>query len=471
MLLAVAAVAACIDPAAFGAVPDDNKPDTDAIQQAIEAAEAVQGEVCLGKGTFELDPRRLSSLWIRKGSITFRGAGDKTILEMSGDSKRATWFGLFLNGAAHVVLRDFTMKATRTRNTQEQTHLIQIGPGASDVQLDRLRLGPMRRNDQKVGDGAGGDCVRLLGEQDQMVEDVTISDSDFIGCDRSGITVQRGVRRLVVASDSFSGIGDTPIDFEPTATVPIEDVSFVHLAITRSDQAQGAWAMTIAGFGMTNPTQHVVVADCDLIGGGIGLLNTQDVVISDNRIKHGTGVGDTIHIMRAVDGLLIQDNTIVRPATAPAAPLIGLTHNNGGIPTHVRVIHNELRQETDAAVIDDTSASSFAVRDNHIVYAGHQPMYAIDVHAIAAQIDDVELTGNKIEGPVRAVVRLVASRAGLGRVSLAHNRSDHPAVSVECVESLGKFRAPVHEDGDEFDGAPDQCAVLRQVAPVSSRKP
>jgi hypothetical protein len=57
----------------------------------------------------------------------------------------------------------------------------------------------MRRPDQPIGAGAGGDCIRLLGEKEQMVEDVTISDSDFIGCDRSGITVQRGVRRLTVA--------------------------------------------------------------------------------------------------------------------------------------------------------------------------------------------------------------------------------------------------------------------------------
>ena len=56
MLLALltAGTVTCIDPASFGAHPDDGKPDTEGLQKAIDAASSKPDTaVCLAKGVYE----------------------------------------------------------------------------------------------------------------------------------------------------------------------------------------------------------------------------------------------------------------------------------------------------------------------------------------------------------------------------------------------------------------------------------
>jgi hypothetical protein len=462
----LAVLAACIDPVAYGAVPNDGKPDQAAIQRAIDAAEASSGEVCLGRGTFELErPGTTASLLVAKGDIVIRGAGPETVLNMVGDGKRAAWYGMWIKGASNVTLRDLTFTATGTTNTKEQTHVIQIGPASTHITVDHVRFGPMRRPDQRVGEGAGGDCIRLLGEPEQMVEDVVITHSSFVDCDRSGIGVQRGVRRVTVAYDTLSGIGDTPIDFEPSAPGPVEDLAFVDLKITRTPDAQGPFAMTIDGYGTGWPARRVVVVGCDISGGGIGMLNADDVVISDNHIRHGPGVMDTVHMMRLVTHVVVANNTIERPATSPPGGLIGITHNNGVTPFSIRVTRNELVQHTDFPIVSIISASSVEVRDNHMTYDGSAPVAAIDAHAVIDQIDDLDVIDNLVDGPVHAVVQLAAQRLGIGRVSITRNHAAHAATSVVCVESAGRMRAPVQVDGNDFGAATASCRALPPPTP------
>jgi hypothetical protein len=462
----LAVLAACADPAAYGAIPNDGKPDTAAIQQAIDAAEASSGEVCLGRGTFELDrPNTTASLLVAKGNIVIHGVGPETVLEMTGDGSRAAWYGLWVTKASNVALRDLTFTATGTRNTKEQTHVVQIGPAASNVSIDRVQFGPMRRRDQRVGEGAGGDCIRLLGEPDALVEDVTITHSTFVDCDRSSIGVQRGVRRVTVAHDSMSGTGDTPIDFEPSSTGPVEDLTFVDLKITRTPDAQGPFAMTIDGYGAEWPARRVVVTGCDISGGGIGMLNADDVVIADNHIRHGPGVMDTIHMMRVVTHVKVSHNTIERPATSPPGGVVGITHNNGGTPSSILVEHNELIQHTDFPIVAVTSASSVELRDNHLTYDGKAAVAAIDAHAIVDQIDDLVVADNRIDGAVKPVVLLAAQRAGIGRVSIRNNRAAAATTGVQCLESAGQMRAPVDADANDFGSATSSCVALPPPQP------
>jgi hypothetical protein len=462
----LAVLAACADPTAYGAIPNDHQPDTVAIQKAIDAAEASGGEVCIPAGTFELDhPDRIGSLLVTKGNLVIHGVGADTVLNMVGDGRRGAWYGMWIDGASDVTVRDLTFTATGTSNTKEQTHEMQIGPGATRIALDRVRFGPMRRPDQQVGAGAGGDCVRILGEPNAMDEDVVITNSSFVDCDRSGIGVQRGVRRVTVAKDTFSGIGDTPIDFEPSAPGPVEDLVFSDLTVTRTPDAQGAWAMTIGGPSANQPARRVVVTGCDFSGGGIGLLNADGVVIANNRITHGPGTQDTIHMMRWVAHIVLSHNRIERPATSTPGPVIGITHNNGVTPFAIRIEHNELIQHTARPIVSIMSASAVELRDNDLSYDGGQSMAAIDAHAIIDQIDDLVVADNRVVGRVRTVVELAAQKAGIGRVTVTGNHAAEATTSVECLESQGRMRAPIHADANDFGGATTTCAAMRPRAP------
>jgi len=134
-MIAVVVAAACVDPAAFGAVPNDGMSDTQAIQQAIDRAETGAGEVCLGPGEWDLDRSKgIPSLVIERGPLVIRGAGTTTVLRMKGSGHHGAWRAIQVRGPAHdVTIRDLTIDGLGAYDTEEQTHLLEIAMGARDT--------------------------------------------------------------------------------------------------------------------------------------------------------------------------------------------------------------------------------------------------------------------------------------------------------------------------------------------------
>ncbi len=461
MLFALATVA-CISPVAFGAVAGDGKGDEAALGAAIGAARAQKLAVCLPAGVFELGPPvRWASLVI-DGPVTFRGVGPATILRMTGDGRQGDWRGIELRaGARGVIFEDLAIDSLGTHNTEEQTHLVQLSPGVSRVTFRRVQFGPMRHPGQELGAGAGGDCLRLVGEKDAMIEDVVISRSSFIDCDRSGVSLQRGLRRITIARSTMRGTGDSPIDFEPTAPGAIEDVAMIDLRIWRGERAQGSWAIAIGGYSDDVATR-ITVAGCTLEGGGVGMLNVGQVVIAGNDIRHGSGAGPTISVRRRAARVLLEDNVIVRPRSAPAAALFEAQHNNGFAPTELVIANNRLRQETSAAVVSSTSVARLEVHGNRIQYAGDDAgQFVIDTHATAADAGRLGIVGNTIRGVARAALRLDARNRVVEGVEVRGNVSDAVSESVTCeAHPTGRIGALVAE-GNDFGGASSTCAQLQ----------
>ena len=70
MIGVIVTAATCVNPASYGAVPNDGKPDTAALQQAIDHAEAISGDVCLGPGEWDVDKGRgIASLIVGGGIV------------------------------------------------------------------------------------------------------------------------------------------------------------------------------------------------------------------------------------------------------------------------------------------------------------------------------------------------------------------------------------------------------------------
>ncbi|MBK7540070.1 MAG: right-handed parallel beta-helix repeat-containing protein [Myxococcales bacterium] len=451
----------CVSPLSHGAVPDDGKGDEVALQRTIAAAVAQRAAVCLPAGVFELGRAAgLASLVIDRGPVTLRGAGPTTILRMTGDGRRGDWRGLELRAGAHdVVLEDLTIDSLGTFNTEEQTHLVQVSPGARKITFRRLQLGPMRRADQAVGHGSGGDCLRLLGEAAQPVEDVVIAGSSFVDCDRSGVSLQRGLRRITISRCRFRGTGDSPVDFEPTAPGPIEDVSLVELDIVRPAKAQGAWAVTIGGHGDDVATR-ITMTGCTLRGGGVGMLNVGEVSIEGNDIEHGEGAAPTISVRRRAGRVRLIGNVITRPASAPAGALIEAQHNNGQSPTALVIAKNELRQGTSAAVISTISLAELEVSDNRIEYTGADArQFVIDTHAVLADAGKIRVLDNTIRGVAAAVLRLDARERAVTGVELRGNVGEDLRESVTC-EAQAKGRiAEVSASDNALGQARSRCAT------------
>ncbi len=465
-LFAVATVA-CVSPLAFGAVAGDGLGDEQAIAAAIVEARRANAAVCLPAGVFELArPAQLASLVI-DGPVTLRGAGASTILRMTGDGRQGDWRGIELrDGARGVIFEDLAIDSLGTYNTEEQTHLVQLSPGVSRVTFRRVQFGPMRHAGQRAGEGSGGDCLRLVGEAHAMVEDVVVARSLFVDCDRSGVSLQRGLRRIVIARSVIRGTGDSPIDFEPTAPGPIEDVVMTGLSIARGPQAQGSWGIAIGGYGNDVATR-ITVAGNVLEGGGVGMLNVGQVVVAQNEIRHGTGTGPTLSVRRRAEHVLVQDNVIVRPSGAPAAALIEAQHNNGFAPESLMLVENQLLQETSAPVISTSSVARLEVLGNLIQYSGADArQFVIDTHATAADADQVVMSGNTIRGVARAALRLDARGRAVRGVKVLGNLTEAVGASVTCeAQAAGRF-GKVEESGNDFGGAGAECAQVPTLTPA-----
>lgn len=434
MLLAL--LASCIDPAAYGAVPDDHRDDAPAFQQAIDAAIAQGGEVCVGPGVWNLArPRgQVGSLHVTGGPIAIRGAGAKTVLRMSGPGGHRDWRVLYVRDAHDVIIRDLTIDALDATDTEEQTHLVELAPGTHDVAISGVTFGPMRRLDQRVGQGVGGDCVRMLGEPGREVHDVVIADSTFVACDRSGVAFQRALHNIALVRVEIRDTGDTAIDFEPTGRGAITDVALIDLAVRHPAAAQSAWAITLGGIG-ADLASRLAVVRATLDGGGISMLNVADVEVADSAITSHphTPKAATVSLIRRASNVRIVRSSITRAADAERGFVIRAAHNNGLSPAGLVVEGNTLVQATASPVIGAISAGGLTVKDNVVDYSGGDPSVALVLaSAVIADIAGIVVDGNTVRGPLAELV--AASRRNhfvVGGVALRGNRG--APETVRCI--------------------------------------
>lgn len=428
---------ACVNPVSHGANASDGKPDNAAITAAVEQAQKKQLDVCLDAGIWDLGPpirrgKRIGSVVVSGGPVTIRGVGDRTVLRLTGDGNKRDWRGIQLLDAHEVRISDLSFDGLGATNTEEQTHLIEIGPGSKDIALLRVTLGPMRQPHQKAGQGIGGDCLRLLGSSDNRVEDVLVADSRMIDCDRSGVAFQRALRGIVIVRTTITGAGDSGIDFEPTGRGAIENVAIVRVAIKKPPDSQGEIAMSIVG--NADWASRIVVADSTIEGGGIFLKNVHDVTLIRNEIDHGPrATSPTINLIRRGRDLRIVRNKIRRPIGAKPNPLIRASDNKGFRPHGIQVIDNELDQESSAPVIGSVSVSGMAVRQNRIKYTGTDDTVAIVLaQAVVGELDNIVVADNSIVGKAAAVLVVQSRDNNVGKIAVRDNAANQIDSSVRC---------------------------------------
>lgn len=441
MLLAL--LASCVDPAAYGAVPGDGRDDASAFQQAVDQAIAQHAEVCVGPGVWNLARREghVGAIDVTGGPITIRGAGAKSVLRLSGPGKKHDWRVLYVKNAHDVVIRDLAIDALDAVDTEEQTHLIELAPGTRDVVIARVAFGPMRRPDQRVGQGVGGDCVRMLGEPGREVRDVVIADSTFTDCDRSGIGFQRALRDVLLVRNTIKGTGDTAIDFEPTGRGSIEDVTMLDLTVVHPAAAQSAWAVSLGGIGQ-DLASRIAVRRASLEGGGISMLNVEDVEIADSAITSHPKMGDrpTISLIRKASGVRIVRSSITRDAKSDPGFLVRAAHNNGTAPVGLVIEGNTLVQATPSPLIGAISTSDVRVVDNVVEYTGGDASVSLVLaSAVIGDIAGVTIEGNRVSGAMAGMV--TGTRRGRNTVGVAVKGNVGAGEGVTCNG------ADPHDDG------------------------
>jgi hypothetical protein len=455
--------------ASFGALPDDGVDDRLGIQAAVQGAcDAGGGVVRLGAGLYEVGNNTLpgasniESLAIRCSNVRITGEGLSTVLQATGDGGGGDWNLIQIRPAPsstvpvrNIEIDNMLLSGSGAWNTEEQTHLVQIGAGpVENVSLHHLWFyHPVRQKTNLPGAEKGGDCVRLLGAPGRPVRFVHIADSQFLDCDRSAIGFQREVYDTIVDSNMFMAVGDQHIDQEPSGVGGLG-----RLVVTNNlfmGGVQGAHSVTLTGNAGDQPAAEIVFSQNVLFGRGLSLFNVQRAVVSDNVIlaRIGTAEG-VIHARKANSDIILRGNHIERLAGSAVGPVVSVVPHNSGFPSRWKIDGNRIVASVDGFGLNLESIANVSIGNNDFEFRGPTAgtYTAIRLMASQAQLENALVLGNRAVGPLAALIQLSPAHHAIGAVSIVGNMSHGAATGVLC-KGGSTFTRPIVHTGNYYDGA------------------
>ena len=443
----------CIDPTSYGAVVDDGKDDRVAVQAALDAARRSARPVCLPIGDLHIarKPGRgravVASLIVDGDGLELRGRGPKSRLVMLAGpelERPNAWWLLQVTGTRHT-LANFALDGSSRGRTHEQTHLVQVLGPASGIQIERLSL-----TIPKQPDNRGGDCIRLLGEQDARVDGVSIVGVRGESCARSFIAFQRAVSNVQIYDSTSVVVSDQVIDMEPSGRGAIHNVRIRDCNFQRGPGAEGNWALSLAG---ADDSAEDILVQSTTLDGGIFAYNVSHTTVRDCTITGGVTREALIHIVRGGEGVRILDNRLDR--TGLPGDGIYLGHHHTTWPTDVILRGNHIRLRGDGIPIHGEPVVGIDIDGNTIDCAGPTPnrAAAVTLRGNTAPISRVRVRGNSIRGNCAGAVRISSYRENVtGSAIVKDNVVEGASYGVQ-FDGAEPTTPPVVDD-NVFDGVP-----------------
>jgi hypothetical protein len=303
---------------------------------------------------------------------------------MFGSAARRDWVLLEVTGD-DVRLGDVALDGSARRETTEQTHLLQLrGPSLGAV-VERVRLYLPR-----LGPATGGDCVRLLGARDAWVERPRLTEVVGEVCDRSYVSVQRGVRDLLIERSGSLVVGDQALDLEPTGhrlwgCSPIIDGVVVRDSYLNT--GHDGLAVAIAGDDCA-VADRVVLDRVVIPTGTVSIINAGRVELRGMHLRE-------VSVRRRLGSLRVVGSHLSRAASAGPGAVLRVSGTDDARPTEVLVIDSDLEQRTAAPVILAEHLESLVVVSSGIRYQGDPPpdQWAIDTRGGSAVVVDSLVRG------------------------------------------------------------------------------
>jgi len=330
---------ACVDPVAFGAVPNDGVSDLAAIQAALD--QPGPHMVCLRAGTWDVDRapigsyNRFAALSTHGHGVNIVGTGISTVIRLAGDQAAKSVIVLSVDpSASDISISDLVIDTAGATNTDEQTHAIatsSVCSGATCAPITNLSIHGVTFRHPALPGYRKGDCIRMLGGSPATaVTGVRIEQNDFTDCARSAVVLQRGLHDVRIAGNPINCVTcDQAIDGEASGgTVGADENNGLEIAynvITSGPLTQGDYDITVTGSG--DPYRDVRIHD-NVLTRGIALYRTADVEIDHEAIdldaRGGAGV---LEVSNTCSGLNVHDVSLTRRGVA--GPVIRMTPHSG----------------------------------------------------------------------------------------------------------------------------------------------
>jgi hypothetical protein len=413
----------CVRAADHGALPDDGVDDRAQLQNAIDAAQDGPGCLELAAGRFHATRRpggtdAIGSLRITE-ALSVRGAGaGVTVLAMLGSGTcpgcagPQDWILLEIaGGATGVSVSGLSLDGSERTRTGEQTHLLQLTGPTRDVLVEHVAF-----TLPTMGRATGGDCVRLLGAlgaNPALVRDTTIREVRGLDCDRSFVSLQRGVDGLLVERSESVRVGDQAIDFEPTGGANCEtlvrDVLMRQLTL-RTGKTEGA-TVTIAGE-RCRIVDDVTLTDSVVEDGGVFVLNAHNVTLSRLHLRSVPAVRPDeptpapLLARERIVNLRVLDSVIERVAASGPGAVVRISGQDEFRPTDMLLSGVRVVSATREPMIQATNLARLVIVDAELVHQGPAvDNAAVHVSAVpATPAESPRLTDTTVCGPLTEVI-------------------------------------------------------------------
>jgi hypothetical protein len=392
--------------------PSAGPPNTAAINSAITEFSGTRARLVLPAGDIYLDQANGHDNWSIKfpagtSDLALVGRGMfATRLIIQGVGDNGEWHGVLVDGAARIELAEFGIQIGVIDHPDpgDQNHLISIYCSAGvtrDIVGHHLFFG------QAIGDG-----LRIFGEAAPVTN---IRFTDFImrmagigAGSRSGVAIQRGWNGLELGNFYIDGVRNSPIDMEPgPATMTHLNI---HDGLIDQSHGQSDVAFSIGGVPHGGRAQHIRVSDVTVLEGGIFVLSTDDLVVSNMTVLATARSAEPLFKVRQVNNdLCLQGVYLARLTGSRDGNVLDI--ENAGTSTTI-----------DGCVFIQGAAGyplafdrtrNLRVRGSQIQYAGASPAADDGILARAKigdadnlQIHDVQVICST--GKLRSAVGLVA---------------------------------------------------------------
>ena len=441
----------------FGAVPDDERDDTAAIQRALDA---------LRPGDWLVFPpgRYVHSTRLRVQVQGVKLWGRGAVLHASNPADMAVM--LMADGAS---IYGFTLTAiTEKRGNKPHEARIAIHPRSNDAPM--LRGNEVRGN-RIVADAArdprAANSATTTGVFVYRARDFLVADNYVERSLADGIHITAGSAFGRVVRNTVRETGDDMIGM----------VSYLGDGVfTRNTAAD--LAATLPRRTEAKLVHDVLVADNDLAGlywgRGISVVGGRDITILRNRIAESTHAAavylarEANYVTFGVHNVRVQDNVIEKVQTTK--PRYSVGHAMAGRSGHAAIqLHADLLEDE----------------------RGHPAL------AAALALADIAIVGNRVDGAASGGLRISAARASLGPTApvLSNRRADGVVVARRLVRASvqgvsvrsNRFQAvrgaalawpdavddaPVHCAGNQMDGrAIDGAMRCTGPAPAAHATP